>query len=141
MSTEENKALLRRYLDEIVNKRNLAILDEFMAPGLAKTLINNGVIPDRFNQSNSGFFYSFPDLQVIIEDVFAEGDKVGSRGYITGTHKGDFEGLAPTGKQVKFGYMDLWRVENGKLVEFWPQVDYWGLMEQLGLVPKPAQGG
>ena len=76
-----------------------------------------------------------------IEDDFAEGDKVGSRGYITGTHKGDFEGLAPTGKQVKFAYIDLWRVENGKLVEFWAQVDYLGLMKQLGLVPKPAQGG
>ena len=141
MSTEENKALLRRYADEIINKRNLAILDELMAPGLAKDLVNNGVLPDRFNQAKFGFFYSFPDLQITIEDDFAEGDKVGTRGYITGTHKGDFEGLAPTGKQVKFGYITLWRVENGKLVEFWPRVDYLGLMKQLGLVPKPAQGG
>ena len=141
MSTEENKALLRRYLDEIINKRNLAILDELMAPGLAKDLANNGVLPDRFNQSKFGFFYNFPDLQVTIEDDFAEGDKVGSRGYITGTHKGDFECLAPTGKQVKFAYIDLWRVENGKLVEFWARVDYLGLIKQLGLVPKPAQGG
>jgi predicted ester cyclase len=141
MSTEQNKALVRRYSDEIVNRRNWPILDEFMAPDLEKALVNAGVLPDRFGRANFGFWYSFPDLQVTIEDDFAEGDKVGVRGYITGTHKGNFEGLAPTGKQVKFTYIALWRVENGKLVEFWAQTDYSGLIKQLGLVPKPAQGG
>jgi predicted ester cyclase len=141
MSTEQNKALLRRYFDEIINKRNFPILGELMAPGLAKDLVNDGVPPDGFNQSNFGIFYSFPDLQITIEDDFAEGDKVATRGYLAGTHKGDFEGLAPTGKQVKFAYIDLWRVENGKLVEFWGKIDHSGLMKQLGLVSKPAQGG
>jgi predicted ester cyclase len=141
MSTEQNKALLRRFFDEIINKRNFPIVDEFIAPGWIKDWVNDSVPPDGFNLSAFGILYSFPDLQVTIEDDFAEGDKVGTRGYCTGTHKGDFEGLAPTGKQVKFAAIDLWRVENGKLVETWHQIDHSGLMKQLGLVPKPAQGG
>jgi predicted ester cyclase len=79
-------------------------------------------------------------LQFTIEEDFAEGDKVGTRGYLAGTHLGDFEGLAPTGKRVKFAYIDLWRVENGKLAENWAQIDHFELMRQLGLVPKPDQG-
>jgi predicted ester cyclase len=141
MSTEANKALLRRYFDEIINRRNFPIVDEFIAPGWIKDWVNDSVPPDGFNLSAFGILYSFPDLQVTIEDDFAEGDKVCARGYLAGTHKGDFEGLAPTGKQVKFAYIDVWRVENGKLVERWGQIDHSGLMKQLGLVSKPAQGG
>jgi predicted ester cyclase len=140
MSTEQNKALLRRCFDEILNKRNFQLLDELIAPEWVKGWVNDNVPPDGFNQSNFWIFYSFPDLQFTIEDEFAEGDKVGTRGYLAGTHLGDFEGLAPTGKRVKFAYIDLWRVENGKLAENWAQIDHSELMRQLGLVPKPGQG-
>jgi len=78
-------------------------------------------------------------LRVTIEDGFAEGDKVGTRGQSAGTYQSDFEGLARTGKPVKFAYIELYRVEDGKLTENWVQIDYRGLMQQLGLVPKPGQ--
>jgi len=141
MSTEQNKALVRRFYDEIVNQRKVHLVEEFIAPGWVKYWLNDSVPPDGFNRSNFPIFYSFPDLQTTLENVFAEGDKVATRGYHTGTHKGDFMGLAPSGKHVKFGHVSIWRVEHDKLAEFWPQDDVSGLMEQLGFVPQPAQGG
>ena len=83
------------------------------------------------------FRAAFPDLHVTLEDVFGEGDKVATRGYFTGTHQGEFNGIPATGKQVKVSYIDLWRLENGKAVDNWVQMDMIGLMQQLGVIPAP----
>ena len=71
------------------------------------------------------------------EQEFADGDYVMHRGYTTATHKGEFQGIAPTGKQVKLNTLDIWRVENGKAVENWVQMDLLGLMQQIGAIPAP----
>ena len=83
------------------------------------------------------FQTAFPDLRITIEDEFGEGNKVGTRGSMTGTHRGEFMGIPATNKSVKVAYIDLWRVENGKFVENWVQMDMLGLMQQLGVVPAP----
>lgn len=82
---------------------------------------------------------AFPDLHVVLEDVFAVGDRVGSRGRISGTHCGDFMGIPATGKPVSVEYLDLWRVERGKFVETWVQMDTLGLMQQIGALPSGAR--
>lgn len=69
--------------------------------------------------------------------VIAEGDRVCSRGVMYGTHRGEFMGIPPTGKKVEVKYTDIWRLDKGKFVENWVQMDMMGMMQQLGLAPRP----
>ena len=84
---------------------------------------------------------AFPNLQVTIEDVISEGDRVAVRGEIRGTHQGELMGIPPTGKRVTVSLIDINRIENGKLTERWGQADMLGMMQQLGVVPVPEQAG
>ena len=141
MSAEENKALVRRYVEEVVNQRNLDLLDEIFAPDFveygADTDQVSGVEDAKqfFDMLRSGF----PDFQGTIEDLFAEGDKVVLRFTFRGTHQGEFMGIAPTGKQVTMPGIDIFRIADGKLVELWGQEDVLGMMQQLGAIPELGQ--
>ena len=136
MSAEENKAIVRRYLDEAWIKRNLNILDELMAPNYARYLPGQAAPLDREGQKRriAGFHAAMPDLDFLIEDLFAEGDRVVFRVKISGTHTGTFLGIAPTGKQLIATAIDIARLENGKIVDHWGEMDMAGLMRQLGLI-------
>jgi predicted ester cyclase len=137
MSTEENKALLRRFYEEI-SKGNLAVVDELVA---VDHIENSPFIPGQApgRQGTLELFTmitaAFPDLHFTAEDIVAEGDKVVARGTFSGTHKGEFMGIAPTGKQVTVGMIEILRIAGGKLVEHWNIVDRLGMMQQLGVVP------
>jgi predicted ester cyclase len=138
MSTEQNKAMIRRGFEEGINQNKLHLFEEVMAP----TYVNHSMPapvpgPEGFKMVIGMFRAAFPDLHVTLEDVFGEGDKVATRGYFTGTHQGEFNGIPATGKQVKVSYIDLWRLENGKAVDNWVQMDMIGLMQQLGVIPAP----
>ena len=97
MSVEENKAIVRRYLEEAWIKGNLNILDELMAPNYARYLPGQAAPLDREGQKRriAAFRAAMPDLEFLIEDLFAEGDRVGFRVKIRGTHRGPFLGVAP----------------------------------------------
>ncbi len=142
MSTEEHKAMLRRIFDEAVNGGDTSVIDELVDPSYvnhnlpAPTPGNEG-----FKQVIMMFRNAYPDLHVTVEDMIAEGDKVASRGTWRGTHRGEFMGVPATGKQVAVSYCDIWRVENGKLVETWTQSEELGLIQQLGVIPAPEQAG
>ena len=142
MSTEENKALIRRLFEEGVNQNKLSILDELIAPDFVNYDAPPGIGcgPEGMRQLVAMFRTGFPDAHVTIEAELADGDSVIHRGYFTGTHQGDFQGIAPTGKQIKVKTIDIWRVANGKMVENWVQMDMLGLMQQLGVIPTPGQG-
>lgn len=141
MSTEVNKALTRRIFEEGVNQNKPSVFDELIAPSFVSYDAPPGYGRDLegFRRLIATFRAAFPDLHITIEEELAEGDKVIHRGYGTGTHRGDFQGVPPTGKQVKIKYIDIWRVANGKMVENWVQMDLLGLMQQLGVVPSPGQ--
>jgi len=142
MSTEENKTRLRRGFEEGMNQKQLDVFDELLAPNYVNyNMPAPAPGPAGFKQLIGMFHMAFPDMHITIEDEFGEGDKVGTRGYITGMHKGEFMGIPATNKPVKVTYIDLWRVENGKFVENWVQMDMLGLMQQLGVVPAPGQTG
>ena len=83
---------------------------------------------------------AFPDLRYAVENVLAEGDLVAGHLTVRGTHRGEFMGVAATGRQVTWTETHVGRVENGKLVEHWGNSDDLGLMQQLGAVPSPGQG-
>lgn len=137
MPAEENKAIVHRYLGEAWIKRNVGILDELMAPNYARYLPGQETPLDREGQKQriAGFHKAMPDLAYFIEDLFAEGDRVVFRIMIRGTHQGAFMGAAPTGKQLSVTAIDITRLENGKIVDHWGQMDMLGLMRQIGQIP------
>jgi predicted ester cyclase len=141
MSTEESKALIRRLFEEGINQNKPGVFDELIAPDFVIYDPPPGIPPDRegFRQLIETFRNSFPDLHLTFEAEFADGDYVIHRGYGTGTHTGEFQGIPPTGKQIKVNFIHIWRVANGKAVENWVQMDMLGLMQQLGVIPAPGQ--
>jgi hypothetical protein len=87
----------------------------------------------------SGFYKAFGDIAHKVEDMIAEGDKVLVRTTDSATHIGEFMGLAPTGKTVKFGELHLFRMKDGKIVEYWIQEDFLWMNQQLGMELRPVE--
>jgi len=114
MSVEDNKAIVRRYVEEPWNTGNLAILDELCSPGLA---VNGDLKLADFKKFIAESRRAFPDLHNTIEEMIAEGDKVVFRWTMRGTHRGEYEGVAPTGKPITFTGITIVRLANGKIVE------------------------
>ena len=137
--SEQNKAALRRFVDEIMNKGNLKVVDEFITADTIDHSLMPGQEsgPEGFKQFVTMFRSAFPDLHVTIEDLIAEGDKLVAQVSTTGTHKGEFMGIAPTGKQIEMGEVHILRMASGKMVEHWGIEDQLGMMMQLGVVPPP----
>ena len=137
MSTETNKALVGRLIEEVMNQYNVSVIDELMAPNYANYDLSAPGL-EGFKQAQNLLHATFPDLHFTLEDEIAEGDKVVTRGYLTGTHQGEFQGIPPTGKQIHVKYIDIWRVENDKVVENWFRLDNLRLLQQLGVIPPMA---
>jgi predicted ester cyclase len=128
MSVEENKALSNR-VARAISEGDLDALDELMAPEVA----------EEFKRDLAEIRQAFPDYAGTNVDQIAEGEKVANRFVFLGTHLGEFEGVAPTGKRVEFIGHSIDRVVEGKIVESWVEVDMLGVMEQLGAVPEVGQ--
>ena len=133
MSAEEHKALVRRFFEEIVNGGNLAVADEIFAPTFP-----GGLEPVKATASM--WRTVFPDLQLTIEDMIAEGDNVVARLTIRGTHQGELKSqmlgtIAPTGRQATWTGIDIFRIAGGRIVERWNERDLVGLLQQLGVIP------
>jgi predicted ester cyclase len=141
MSTEENKAVVRREHEEIFNQGgNLDAAEEIYAPNYVGHEPTFGDIHgvEGAKQYAANFRQAFPDLQATIEDQVAEGDKVVTRFRNRGTHQGESEAFGPpTGNRIDVTGITIERVsEEGKIVEVWTNFDALGLMQQLGLVPE-----
>jgi steroid delta-isomerase-like uncharacterized protein len=142
LSTQENKALARRVLEEMFNKGNLNLADEVFAPDYVDhdpAMPEDIRGPEGFKEYVSIFRTAFPDIHLEIEDQVAEGDKVVTRWTGTGTHEGDLMGIAPTGNKVTLPGMEIVRISGGKLAEGWEGYDSMVLMEQLGVMPSPEE--
>jgi steroid delta-isomerase-like uncharacterized protein len=140
MSTDTNKSLVRRGFEQGMNKRNLSVFDEILAPSYVNhDMPTPGPGPAGMKQVLAMFTEAFPDMQITLHDVLGEGETVATRGSWKGTHKGPFMGIPATGKPVDVKFMDFWRLENGKAVENWVQMDMLGLMQQLGVAPAPGK--
>lgn len=140
MSAEENKAMAHRFLEEAWGKGN--VVNEFLATNFVFHAPTSGVTPDRegYKQWVSMTRAGLPDAQSTTEDQIAEGNNVVTRWTYRGTHKGELWGIAPTGKQVTVTGINIDRIEGGKIVEEWVEMDMLGIMQQLGAVPPPGQG-
>ena len=143
MSAEDNKALARRYWDEVWSTGNVAMVDERVAPD--SLFHSGGSINTRDNETRKRgtmrWRTSVPDLRATVEDIFAEGDKVVVLWTLSGTHRENIEMIEsagiipPTGKQVSMVGMDIYHFRGGKIVEAWRTWDRLGLLQQLGVVP------
>ncbi len=136
MSSEQNKNLVRRIDEEVFNKGNVHNLSEFLGPDFVNhdfPMAQPG--PDEFAKVLQTFLTGFPDMHITVEDYIAEGDKVFTRGYMTGTHTGTFQGIPATGKQINVKYIDEWRIKNGKATDNWVRIDMLTMMQQLGVAP------
>ena len=136
MSAEENEAIVR-HVFEGVNEKNLAFIEEVMAPNFLSHALPPGMPPTResHKQALNMLFTAFPDYHVTIEDIITNADKAAARLTVRGTHQGDFFGIPPTGKQVAWAAVDIFRIDEGKLVEYWLIADNLSLLQQLRAQP------
>jgi steroid delta-isomerase-like uncharacterized protein len=142
MSTEENKALARREIEEVFSaKGNLDAADEIYAPNyISHQPAGQDDIRglEALKELAAGIRQAFPDSETIIEDQIAEGDKVVTRFTSRGTHQGELWGIPATGRKVEVRSVSTNRIEGGKIVEHWTSVDRLGMMQQLGVIEQPA---
>jgi steroid delta-isomerase-like uncharacterized protein len=145
MSTEENKARVRRLMEAAYNQGKLEPLDEVLDPEFVCYDPNSeaGEVRGAENIRRGVVLLrnAFPDLTITIQDQIAEGDKVVTRCTFTGTHEGEFFGLPPTGKRLEMSGIYIDRFEGDRLVEEWPEYDLLGAMKQLGAIPEAEQVG
>ena len=137
MSAEENKAIHRRLFEEVLNQGKLDVIDEIIADDYIYHIPGSPDIhgPEGLKQYVSMGRTSFPDIKFTVDDQIAEGDKVVTRFTVTGTHKGEFMGIPPTGVQTTWTGIVIARVADGKFVEAWVNSDALGMLQQLGAVP------
>jgi len=138
MSTEDNKALVQQFFEQVINLRNLAALDQFVSPNAVNHTVPAGM-PQGPGQFLSLHLNAFPDVQATVEDLLADGDKVVARVSYRGTQQGAFRGISPTGKQIAVMGINIFRIADGKMVEHWGLSDRISALQQLGAVPPQGQ--
>ena len=143
MSTAEetaNKAAFQRF-HEAANTGDVEFLaktiDEFVAPDavIRTPLPIDATGAELLKQVWAMLFRVYPDLHLSVDDVIAEGDKIVARNTVTGTHQGEFMGVAPTGKSVTYNEVFIFRFADGRVVETWGVVDVYAQMKQIGVIP------
>ena len=137
--SEENKALVRRWFDEVWNKGRAEAIEEMfdeygIAHGLSDDPSNPIRGPKNFRPFHTTFREAFPNMVIVIEDMIAEGDKVAARCSVRGRHEGDFLEKAATQSPVEFTGIAIVRIANGKIVEAWNNFDFMTLHRQVGLL-------
>src|SRR5215212_9127523 len=121
MAAEENRALLRRFLEEVFNQRNISAIDQYLSTDYIDHAVPPGVPPTRdgFKGFITGFLDAFPDFHYTIEDLLTDGDRAAVRLTAQGTQTGEFMGMPATGKNAKWTEMHVGRIVGGAIAEHW----------------------
>jgi steroid delta-isomerase-like uncharacterized protein len=139
--SDQNKKTVRRMFEEIESQGKLAVADEIFATDFVNHVPMGEMHgPEGAKQFATMLRNGFPDLHVTIEDQIAEGDKVATRWTARGTHRGEFQGISATGRQMQISGTVISRIANAKIVEQWGNPDLLGLMQRLGVIPTHEQG-
>jgi predicted ester cyclase len=135
--SEQYKTAARNFIEKGLNQKDLTALDEYFSPKLTDHALPPGIPAGLEGRKMfaSALLAAFPDLQVDVEDLVAEGEKLVTRYSVRGTHKGDLMGIPATGKEISITGIAIDRFENGLSVEHWEIIDQLGMMQQLGVVP------
>jgi steroid delta-isomerase-like uncharacterized protein len=136
MSTDENKSVIRRWI-QALNDHNADAATELLADGYVRhdTTLPETVGSQAQRELITAVLASFPDLHFQIDELLGEDTRVAGRYTVRGTHRGDFLGVPATGRQVTFEMMETYRLTGGKLAEQWVVMDALGLLRQMGAVP------
>lgn len=137
MSPEENKAIVRRYLETAWNKKDPTIVDELVSPDFVQHAANVPPGRDGIKRFFEGLYSGFPDASFTLDNIMAEGNQVATRFTVRGTHQGLFLGIPATGKPMTLTGMALLELRDGKIVANWNELDMLGALRQLGVLPKP----
>jgi steroid delta-isomerase-like uncharacterized protein len=140
MSVEENRAIIRRWIEEGWNGGNLEVADELYAVDFSAESMEDGIEDLRGIEDVKEMVRRirtvFPDIHFSIDYLIAEGDKVVGAFTLEGTQQGDLGDFSPTGKRVRFKAIDVWRIKDGKIAERCTAVaDHFSLLQQLGAIP------
>jgi steroid delta-isomerase-like uncharacterized protein len=137
MSTATNRATVRRSLEQVIGEGRADLVEEFLVENVE--LHGTGLEPglEALRQWVNMMAAAFPDRQLTIDDVVADGDKVVARTTMTGTHQGEMPGIPATGKAIAQPSITIFRMANGKIAEGWFAADNLSLMQQLGVIPTP----
>ena len=141
MSPENNKAVFRRFIEEVLQRGNLDAVDELMSP----EFVEHEPLPPGLPMTREGAKQflgmlrgAFSEMEAIVEDEISQGDRVVARLTISGKHTGELAGVAPTGRIVSFGVVDICRLEDGRIVEHWGIADQLGMLQQIGAIDSAA---
>ena len=134
-----NKEVVSRFIEEFKKKANHGIVDELMSPDFVHHLTDPRLPAGRDGIKALGqvIVGGFPDVHASVKELLADGDKVIERTQTSATHTGEFNGIPATGRQVGWTEIHIYRLENGKIVELWSEIDLLGLLVQLGAIPGP----
>ena len=139
MSVEQNKALIRRYIEVGWSTGDMSAVSDAIAPDYRRHQPNMAMAVESekdLEQLIGMYRAGVPDLNIRVQHIVAEGDDwVVTRVICTGTHTGELAGIPPTGKTVDFTASDIFRMADGKVVESWHNVDDLGLLQQIGIIP------
>jgi len=135
--SEANKVIVRRFYEEVMSQGNMNLLDEIMASDFkdhGETLFGSPQGRDTLKQGITASRAVFGDLHVQLHDVIADGEMVGVRGTMRCTHQGEFLGISPSGNELSWNGLALFRIVDGKITERWFNSDSLSITQQLGLV-------
>jgi steroid delta-isomerase-like uncharacterized protein len=134
--SERNKAVIRRFVEEVQNQKNWDTFDEVNADDFINLSAPPGVPSDKEGGKMflGAFISAFPDSHVTIEDMIAEGDRVVTKKTFNGTHTGELNGIPPTGNRVSIQYVDIMRLRHGQIIEHWLSMDQLSFLQQLGVI-------
>lgn len=140
-TAEQNKAFIQRVTEEFYNQGKIELAEQFYASTYVHHDPASPQVRDRdgLKEALRAFRAGCPDLQITTDALFAEGDTVTKRWTYHATHTGDLSGLPPTGRRITMSGLELFRLAGGKIVESWLAYDNLSLMQQLGIIPTPAQ--
>ena len=134
---KRNKAVIRRFVEEVQNKKDFTAYDELTDPEFVNLSAPPGVPADSEGGRMwlSTFADAYPDSEFTIDDMIAEGDRVVTKKTLRGTHTGEFGGIPATGRSVTLQYVDIMRVREGRIVEHWVSMDQLSWLQQLDVIP------
>ena len=140
MSTEQNKSIVRRWVEEGWNNQNAALIDQLFTPDFYQHETGPETVTNReaLKPFHAAYLTAFPDLHFTIEDLIAEGDRVTWRFKATGTHKGPLMGAPASGKTATVTGIIIFRFEDSRMAEAWLNLDVLGMLQQVGIIPVNA---
>jgi steroid delta-isomerase-like uncharacterized protein len=131
------KSIVQRLYDEVWNKRKIQIMSELVSPSHSLNIPNysgSAVGPEAYKQVVVSFMIGFPDFQFVVEDIITDKNNVVCRWTFSGTHKGEYRGIAATNKKVSVDGITIHHLTDGRIMDTYSSWDVWGMMHQLGVV-------